>query len=484
MKSSLFEYYKKKYSSDGKIPVRKTGMWYQDGDVVVPSNNITMKGPDGEKDYFDSPILGIGLLSGDTQVMEPGKDYLFPKDNAVLEKKMQKGAKTESTEMTPEQKARFDAYMRSSNPRSLSTPDWLDLSSSATNYARRLKRMNTEELMSMPGDISKNVSNAFKRGIDYSIDYSLPKNAGQISTEGNYNPFGENTLESMYSGLTYSQSFPKGSIRLSPDEQEVKFRGKAGNVKYKRQVQDDEVISNLAFDLNVLPEALNIYGQGSISDFGVTPGVMPNKSLSYANTEFDPQYRVRGGIRGNVGPVSYDLSGDYNPDTGYRYSGDANLALLKNRLNFSGSLSGSEQGGIESMSAEARARLFKNLNLKAGYRKSGDKPARFNVGLSYNKFFEEGGEVENEEDEREDDKEMVEGIADILRKVKDKKNRKEIAKKMVDDFDEEEVEYNLDDFMEAAQVMQMGGMSMPGVNGMIVASSPMSLKDTYKNKKK
>jgi hypothetical protein len=94
--------------------------------------------------------------------------------------------------------------------------------------------------------------------------------------------------------------------------------------------------------------------------------------------------------------------------------------------------------------------------------------------------YKNGGEVEDD-----DDKEMVEGIADILRKVKDKKNRKQIANKMVDDFDEEDVDYDLENFMQAARLMQMGGMSIPGVNGVIVAnSSPTSLKSTYKNKKK
>jgi hypothetical protein len=79
---------------------------------------------------------------------------------------------------------------------------------------------------------------------------------------------------------------------------------------------------------------------------------------------------------------------------------------------------------------------------------------------------------------------MVEGIANILRRVKDKKNRKQIAKKMVEDFEEEEVEYNLDNFMRAAKLMQMGGMSIPGVNGSVVASVPMTLQSQYKKKKK
>jgi hypothetical protein len=74
-----------------KVPVSKTGMWYQDGDVVVPSNQITMKGPNGESDYFNSPIMGTGMQSGQTQVMYPGREYSFPNDNSVYETKMQGG---------------------------------------------------------------------------------------------------------------------------------------------------------------------------------------------------------------------------------------------------------------------------------------------------------------------------------------------------------------------------------------------------------
>ena len=84
-----------------KVPVSKTGMWYQDGDVVVPSNQITMKGPNGESDYFNSPIMGTGMQSGQTQVMYPGREYSFPNDNSVYETKMQYGGET-STEQNPE----------------------------------------------------------------------------------------------------------------------------------------------------------------------------------------------------------------------------------------------------------------------------------------------------------------------------------------------------------------------------------------------
>jgi hypothetical protein len=75
-------------------PVDETGMWYQDKDVVVPSNKITMKGPEGEDDYFDEPIVGTGMQSGQRVVMQPGQDYEFPDDDAVYEsKQMQLGGR-------------------------------------------------------------------------------------------------------------------------------------------------------------------------------------------------------------------------------------------------------------------------------------------------------------------------------------------------------------------------------------------------------
>ena len=410
MKSSLFEYYKSKYKVGGKTPVNPKGMWYQDGDVVVPSNQITMNGPNGEKDYFDSPILGIGMQSGTQQVMQPGQDYSFPKDNAVFEKKMQIGAKVKNQDMTPEQRVRFNSYIKGSDSRNIQIPEWLDLSSGATDYARRLNRMSQQDLIGMPGDISQNVNNAFRQGIDYSLN--IPTSAGQFNTEGSYNPFGENTVQDMYSGLTYTKNLPKGSIRLSPEEQQLTYRTKAGNVSYKKKMSDEEQISELAFNLNVLPEALSIYGGGKASNSLVSAtGKDPKFQLN-------DNYNINAGIRGDAGPLSYDISGNYNPETGYRYRGDAQLSLLKDRLQLSGNVEGSQELGLESLSAEARARILKNLNVKAGYKQSGNNQGSYNIGLSYNKAFGQGG------------------------------------------------------------------MSIPGVNGVVVASAPMSLQNQYKNKKK
>ena len=50
---NFLEHLRNQYS----IPVDETGMWYQDNDVVVPSNQITMKGPNGEPDYFKEPNI-------------------------------------------------------------------------------------------------------------------------------------------------------------------------------------------------------------------------------------------------------------------------------------------------------------------------------------------------------------------------------------------------------------------------------------------
>lgn len=102
-----------------KVPVSKTGMWYQDGDVVVPSNQITMKGPNGEPDYFNFPILGTGMQSGQTQVMYPGREYSFPNDNSVYERKMQSGGNIDpefmfknkyNTELTPSEETDFSKW--------------------------------------------------------------------------------------------------------------------------------------------------------------------------------------------------------------------------------------------------------------------------------------------------------------------------------------------------------------------------------------
>jgi hypothetical protein len=65
--------------------------------------------------------------------------------------------------------------------------------------------------------------------------------------------------------------------------------------------------------------------------------------------------------------------------------------------------------------------------------------------------LEDGGEVESE-DESEDDKEMVDGVASILRRVKDKKNRLQLANQLAKQFNREKVKYDLASFLKKSKV--------------------------------
>jgi hypothetical protein len=60
--------------------------------------------------------------------------------------------------------------------------------------------------------------------------------------------------------------------------------------------------------------------------------------------------------------------------------------------------------------------------------------------------MEEGGEVED------DDKEMVDGVASILRRVKDKKNRLQLANQLAKQFNREKVKYDLPSFLAKSKV--------------------------------
>ena len=75
-----------------KIDVSKKGLWdKKKKQVIVPSNRITMKGPNGEQDFFKKPVVATGLQSGQQVMMQPGGEYYFPNDKAVHEVRMQSG---------------------------------------------------------------------------------------------------------------------------------------------------------------------------------------------------------------------------------------------------------------------------------------------------------------------------------------------------------------------------------------------------------
>jgi hypothetical protein len=90
---------KSKIQGKQTIPVSKMGLWDRGKNkVIVPSNRITMKGPKGEQDFFKRPVLATGLQSSKQVMMQPGREYYFPEDEAVFEKRMQTGGKIDLTE--------------------------------------------------------------------------------------------------------------------------------------------------------------------------------------------------------------------------------------------------------------------------------------------------------------------------------------------------------------------------------------------------
>lgn len=229
MKSSLFEHYKKKYGSGGKkFPVRKTGMWYQEGDVVVPSNEITMKGPNGEKDYFDSPIMGIGMQSGESQVMLPGEDYFFPKDDAVLETKMQKGGiRTSLDNISPEGDVSYSATarkgplsLRAASQTNLLTGKQQLISPTLSGQFGNLSLSATPTTFSADYQGSKGYASMFRDAENKSTDFNAGLNLGNFNLDANAFVEGS-SLKNIGAAARY-QATPNlaftGNINYNPEE--------------------------------------------------------------------------------------------------------------------------------------------------------------------------------------------------------------------------------------------------------------------------
>jgi len=186
MKKSLLDHYKMRYNTGGKVPVRKTGMWYQEGDVVVPSNQITMEGPKGQPDYFKEPILGKGIPSGNLVLMKPGGKYYFPGDKAVFEtKKYQTGKKVKNPSTG------FSWY--SNKPTSLVSPTKSQVVASQSqqrntttvarpvNNATQLQQQQNAQTVKNVEELRKSIREIYKE--DFEAEEAAKKAAMQPTTE-------------------------------------------------------------------------------------------------------------------------------------------------------------------------------------------------------------------------------------------------------------------------------------------------------------
>ncbi len=89
-------------------------------------------------------------------------------------------------------------------------------------------------------------------------------------------------------------------------------------------------------------------------------------------------------------------------------------------------------------------------------------PEKKNGGSTFsgNAWYKKGGQTRNE-------REMTEGIADILSQVQDPQNRAMIAQNMMADFQRDNVTYNPTVFMQQADLMEYGGMPCMECGGMM-----------------
>jgi len=373
MKSSLLQYYKNKYGSGGKkVPVRSTGMWYQDGDVVVPSDEITTKGPNGEKDFFEVPILAIGLDSGEAKVMEPGNDYSFPNDTAVYETKMQQGG------------------VKNSPPRTLAPiiPQFIPGVSDVSDFTDIMQGAVTGNRNQMnQGIIGLTSSNIAGKGLPMFLDYITEKTLSKDIADAN-------------------ESKREDIVNMSTSDLQKLYKkyGTGGYDKWKKEgfpkLQKGGKFPNLDARLD------NVSRQGDF-DYSASMDLGPFRGQFRSSTNL-PQLK-QSPLSGNIGLNLDQFNFNYSPeDVSIGYEGDKGFAsvernLRNNQMMFNAGLD------LDKLNLNAEAALdnkqFSNVNLRGdyrinpnlsisgsyGYTPSSENPANYQLGFRYNKFFQDGG---------------------------------------------------------------------------------------------
>ena len=180
--------------------------------------------------------------------------------------------------------------------------------------------------------------------------------------------------------------------------------------------------------------------------------VSPEGSVAYS---YSPSFKsLRGKLEGStniltgkqdflipsIGTSYKSLDLDYTP-------GNVRASLMTNKLNLDASAD-FNRNKVVGAAVSGNYQVNPNLSFYGNANYTPKEPLSYGVGFRYNKSFEEGGEVED----HDDDKEMVDGVAGILRGVKDKKNRLQLANKMAKQFNREKVRYNLADFLKKSKV--------------------------------
>lgn len=180
--------------------------------------------------------------------------------------------------------------------------------------------------------------------------------------------------------------------------------------------------------------------------------ISPEGSVAYS---YSPSFKS---LRGKLGGSTNILSGKQNyltPSVGASYKnldlnytpGNVSASLMTNKLNLDGQAN-FNKNKLVGAGVSGNYQVNPNLSLYGNANYTPKELINYGVGFRYSKSFEEGGEVED----HDDDKEMVDGVAGILRGVKSKSNRLQLANKMAKQFNREKVNYNLADFLKKSKV--------------------------------
>ena len=573
MKSSLYEYYKQKYKVGGKTPTRKTGMWYQNGDVVVPSNQITMKGPNGESDYFKSPIMGVGMQSGQTQVMQPGEEYLFPQDEAVYETMMQEGGvRTSLNNISPQGDVSYSASanvgpfnFRGDSSTNILTGKQQLISPTISADFGGLGLTATSDMFSANYSGDKGYASLNRDRKNKTTDVSAGFNAGKFNLDANafldkdklmnagasaryqvtpnlaftgdinYSPEEGNPNYNI--GFKYGKTFQEGGER-STEQNPVKMD--PVNIKaperswfdkhitrplrkfgrsYAKKISNQTGGSEWYKKPNSVASAFFSTGPGFVAEapqlaatYAATGKVQtPSEAMNIENpygafavdAVLDPTNLVGAGVAKKLGSGSLKNMVKSSPKGFVKNAKEQELysAVTKDLLKNSDSPLKLEapQNYYRATAREKLSNLSTPVNLE---KQDWDKPeglAFFGTNLDKAKEYFDPAWT------RSDDNVIIQSYMDYKKPYRVERNELWTNKRIKDLKNQGYDMIYVDpkqrrNVREAAEIipldktiikdtefvpgyMQMGGMSIPGVNGTVVAA-PMSLKEVYKKKKK
>jgi hypothetical protein len=186
--------------------------------------------------------------------------------------------------------------------------------------------------------------------------------------------------------------------------------------------------------------------QGSVNAPSMYGGSV-TPTLSYSKNKFSSYVSpnsLGASVEGDKAYLNYNQTKE--GQTMYR---DASAGYNTDKVNLNAGVN-FRNNSLESGQISGSYNFNPNLAITGNYGVSQGESGldkNYFAGLRFNKTFKKGGEVEDD-----DDKEMVDGVASILRGVKDKKNRLQLANKLAKQFNREKVEYNLANFLNKSKV--------------------------------